>query len=181
MDSIIIGGGMAYTFLKAKGLEVGASLVDEERIELAKELMAKAAAKGVDLMLPVDTIVADKFDVNARTDVVPCEHIPESWMGLDIGPTSRMLFADKIRTAKTVVWNGPGVRDGSPLRRGTKAIARAMADSEATHHHRRRRQRGSCEADGFCGFDYAYFHRRRRFAGVPEGIESPGIVALQDK
>ena len=182
VDSIIIGGGMAYTFLKAKGLEVGASLVDEERIELAKELMAKAAAKGVDIMLPVDTIVADKFDVNARTDVVPCEHIPESWMGLDIGPTSRMLFADKIRTAKTVVWNGPmGVFEMAPFAEGTKAIARAMADSEATTIIGGGDSAAAVKQMGFADSITHISTGGGASLEFLEGIELPGIVALQDK
>jgi len=132
VNSIILGGGMAYTFLKAKGLEVGNSLVDEERIPLADGLLKKAAQRGVEIYLPVDTVIADRFDANAQTQVVPVEEIIPGWMGLDIGPSSRMLFADKIRKAKTVIWNGPmGVFEMAPFAEGTKAIAKAMAETDA--------------------------------------------------
>ena len=182
VDSIIIGGGMAYTFLKAKGYEVGTSLVDEERIELAKDLMKKASAKGVDMMLPVDTIVADKFDVNAKTDVVPCEHIPAGWMGLDIGPTTRMLFADKIRTAKTVIWNGPmGVFEMAPFSEGTKAVARAMADSEATTIIGGGDSAAAVKQMGFADAMTHISTGGGASLEFLEGIELPGIVALADK
>ncbi len=132
VDVILIGGGMAYTFDKAKGLEVGDSLVDEENIDLARGLIEKAVAKGVDFFLPVDTIVADKYDANAKTQVVPTEAIPAGWMGLDIGPATRMLYADKIRIAKTIIWNGPmGVFEMPAFSEGTKTVAKAMAESES--------------------------------------------------
>ena len=132
VDAIIVGGGMGYTFIKARGQEVGESLVDPDSIELAKGLIERAAQKGVDFLLPVDAIIADKFDVEARTEVVPIDDITPGWMGLDIGPSSRMLFADKIRTAKTVIWNGPmGVFEMAPFAEGTKSIAKAMAETEA--------------------------------------------------
>ncbi len=132
VDWIILGGGMAYTFLKAKGYEVGTSLVDEERVELAGGLLKKAGKKGVEIFLPVDTIIADKFDAKAKTEVVPSDEITPGWMGLDIGPSTRMLFAEKIRKAKTVIWNGPmGVFEMEPFAEGTKAVAKAMADTEA--------------------------------------------------
>lgn len=182
VDSIIIGGGMAYTFLKAKGMEVGASLVDNERLELARDLIKKAEAKGVDLMLPVDSIVADKFDVNAKTDVVPSEHMPEGWLGLDIGPSTKMLYTDKIRTAKTVVWNGPmGVFEMAPFAEGTKAIAKAMADSEAVTIIG---GGDSAAAVKQLGFADAMTHISTGGGAsleFLEGIELPGIVALEDK
>ncbi len=182
VDAIIIGGGMAYTFLKAEGMEVGASLVDNERLELALELLKKAKAKGVDIMLPVDSIVADKFDVNAKTDVVPSEHMPQGWLGLDIGPTTKMLYTDKIRTAKTVIWNGPmGVFEMAPFAEGTKAIARAMADSEAVTIIG---GGDSAAAVKQLGFADAMTHISTGGGAsleYLEGIELPGIVALQDK
>ena len=132
VNSIIIGGGMAYTFLKAKGYEIGESILDEEHLDLAKDLLKKAAEKGVDIFLPVDAVVADKFAADANTQVVASEHMPQGWIGLDIGPASRMLFADKIRTARTVIWNGPmGVAEMPAFAEGTKSIARAMAESDA--------------------------------------------------
>lgn len=132
VDSIIIGGGMSYTFLKAKGLEVGKSLLDEEHIELAAGLLEKAARKGIDIYLPVDTVVADEFSQDAKTMIVASEHIPADWMGLDIGPSTRMLYTDKIRTSHTVIWNGPmGVFEMPAFADGTKAIAKAMAETDA--------------------------------------------------
>jgi 3-phosphoglycerate kinase len=132
VDWIILGGGMAYTFLKAKGMEVGTSLVDEARVELAAGLLKRAEAKGVEIFLPVDSVIADKFDAKAKTQVVPSDEITPGWMGLDIGPSSRMLFADKVRKAKTVIWNGPmGVFEMEPFSEGTKSIAKAMAETEA--------------------------------------------------
>ncbi len=182
VDAIIIGGGMAYTFLKAQGMEVGASLVDNERLELALDLIKKAKAKGVDMMLPVDSIVADKFDVNAKTDVVPSEHMPEGWLGLDIGPTTKMLYTDKIRTAKTIIWNGPmGVFEMAPFAEGTKAIAKAMADSEAVTIIG---GGDSAAAVKQLGFADAMTHISTGGGAsleYLEGIELPGIVALQDK
>ncbi len=182
VDAIIIGGGMAYTFLKAEGMEVGASLVDNERLELALDLLKKAKAKGVDIMLPVDSIVADKFDVNAKTDVVPSEHMPEGWLGLDIGPATKMLYTDKIRTAKTVIWNGPmGVFEMAPFAEGTKAIAKAMADSEAVTIIG---GGDSAAAVKQLGFADAMTHISTGGGAsleYLEGIELPGIVALQDK
>ncbi len=182
VDAIIIGGGMAYTFLKAKGMEVGASLVDNERIELAKNLIKKAEAKGVDLMLPVDSIVADKFDAAAKTDVVPSEHMPEGWLGLDIGPSTKMLYTDKIRTARTVVWNGPmGVFEMSPFAEGTKAIAKALAESEAVTIIG---GGDSAAAVKQLGFADAMTHISTGGGAsleFLEGIELPGIKALEDK
>ena len=131
-DTIIIGGGMAYTFLKSLGKEVGDSLLESDRIELAKSLLEKAKAKGVKLLLPVDNIIADAFDNNANTKVVE-GNIPEGWQGLDIGPKSIKLFSDEILKAKTVVWNGPmGVFEMPTFAKGTEAIAEALSKAKAT-------------------------------------------------
>lgn len=128
-DSLIIGGGMAYTFRKALGYEVGNSLLEEDKIELAKELMAKAKAKGVKLLLPVDNVIADRFAPDANTQVVEGD-IPAGWEGLDIGPKTIALYAEEIATAKTVVWNGPmGVFEMEKFAVGTRAIAQALADN----------------------------------------------------
>jgi len=132
VDAIAIGGGMAYTFLKAQGYEVGKSIVDEERLELAKELMAEAKQRGVTFLLPVDVVVADKFAPDAARKVVDVSEIPADWQGLDIGPKTRKLFAKEISRAKTIVWNGPmGVFEWEPFAEGTAEIARAMAESDA--------------------------------------------------
>ena len=132
VDALLIGGGMAYTFIKAQGGEVGNSLLDEERIGLAKELMDKAAAKGVKLILPVDNVIGDAFDNDCHQQVVESGKIPEGWEGLDIGPKTCEQFAEVIRTAKTVVWNGPmGVFEMPNFAKGTIAVAKALAESDA--------------------------------------------------
>ena len=137
VDTLIIGGGMAYTFLAAKGYEVGKSLVDLEKVDYCKDMMAKAEAKGVKLLLPVDTVVAasfpDPIDGPVDTQVVAADAIPADMMGLDIGPKTRELFAEAVKASKTVVWNGPmGVFENPTLAAGTLAVAQAMAEADAT-------------------------------------------------
>jgi phosphoglycerate kinase len=136
-DTLIIGGGMAYTFLKAKGYEVGASLVDDEKLDYCKEMMAKADSLGKQLLLPVDTAVAAAFpnpiDAEIPVENVPCDAIPADKMGLDIGEKSAELFANAVQSAKTVVWNGPmGVFENPILAKGTIAVAKALAETDAT-------------------------------------------------
>ena len=132
-DTLLIGGGMAYTFFKAMGYEIGTSLLDEENIGLAGELMAEAKAKGVKLLLPVDTVVADKFDKDAAHKTVKSSEIPSDMMGMDIGEETRKIFADEIRSAKTVIWNGPmGVFEFPEFAKGTEAVAKACAECEGT-------------------------------------------------
>ena len=136
-DTLIIGGGMAYTFLKAQGLEVGKSLVDDEKIDYCKEMMAKAEKLGKNLYLPIDTTVADGFpnpiDAEIEVSVVAADAIPADKEGLDIGPATCEKFAEAVKTAKTVVWNGPmGVFENPILARGTIAVAQALADTDAT-------------------------------------------------
>ncbi|MDE7295261.1 MAG: phosphoglycerate kinase [Oscillospiraceae bacterium] len=136
-DTLIIGGGMAYTFLKAKGCEIGKSLVDDEKLDYCKEMMAKAESLDKKLLLPVDTAVAaafpDPIDAEIAVDYVSAEAIPADKMGLDIGPETQKLFAEAVKTAKTVVWNGPmGVFENPTLAQGTIAVAKALADTDAT-------------------------------------------------
>ena len=136
-DTLIIGGGMAYTFLKAQGLEVGKSLVDDEKIDYCKEMMAKAEKLGKNLYLPIDTTVADGFpnpiDAEIEVSVVAADAIPADKEGLDIGPATCEKFAEAVKTAKTVVWNGPmGVFESPILAKGTIAVAQALADTDAT-------------------------------------------------
>ena len=136
VDTLIIGGGMAFTFLKAKGYEVGKSLLDESKIDYCKDMMAKAAEKGVKLLLPIDTVCAagfpDPIDGPVDTTIVDSDKIPADKEGLDIGPKSRELFADAVKNAKTVVWNGPmGVFENPTLAKGTKAVAAALAETDA--------------------------------------------------
>jgi phosphoglycerate kinase len=127
VDNLIIGGGMAYTFAKAQGGEIGTSLLEADLMPLCLELMEKAKAKGVNLILPVDTVIADKFDNNAAKDTVDSGQIPADWMGLDIGPKSIALFAETIKNSKTVLWNGPmGVFEMESFEVGTRAIADAV-------------------------------------------------------
>ena len=131
VDTLIIGGGMSYTFFKAKGYEIGSSILDENGIELAKEIMDKANKLNKDLVLPVDIVVADKFENEANTKTVDAENIPSDMMGLDIGPKSIELFNKKIAEAKTVVWNGPvGVFEMENFAKGTRAVADALAESD---------------------------------------------------
>jgi 3-phosphoglycerate kinase len=127
---IIIGGGMAYTFEKAQGGDIGNSLCEEDRIDTAKELLKKAAEKGVCLHFPSDSVIADKFDANALTSNAPSNAIPEGWMGLDIGPNACDQFANVIKRSKTILWNGPmGVFEMEKFQHGTKAIATAVAEA----------------------------------------------------
>lgn len=132
-DTLIIGGGMAYTFLKAKGYEVGTSLLDEEKIDYCKQMMAKAEAAGKELLLPVDTVVTSSFpdpiDAEIQTETVDSDKIPADKMGMDIGEKTRKLYAEKIASAKSVIWNGPmGVFENPTLAAGTIAVAQALAD-----------------------------------------------------
>jgi len=132
VDSLIIGGGMAYTFLRAQGHAVGKSLVEEDRIELARELLKKAVEKGVNLLLPVDHLAAEAFAADAKFSICNNESIPDDAMGLDIGPQTIELYSETIRAAKTVVWNGPmGVFEFEAFSRGTFAVAEAIAASGA--------------------------------------------------
>lgn len=133
VDNLIIGGGMAYTFAKAQGGEIGTSLLEADRMELCLELLEKAKSKGVNLILPVDTVIADKFDNEAQKDVVDTGTIPSDWMGLDIGPKTIKLFSDTIATSKTLLWNGPmGVFEMANFEHGTRAIADAVVAATAT-------------------------------------------------
>lgn len=132
VDSLIVGGGMAFTFLKAQGHEIGTSLLEEDKIDLAKDLLAKAEAKGVKLLLPIDVVVAPEFKADAPATNVKADAIPADQMGLDIGVETQKLFADTIKDAQTVIWNGPmGVFEFPEFAKGTIAVAKAMADSDA--------------------------------------------------
>ncbi len=127
VNHLIIGGGMSYTFFKALGGNIGKSLVEEDKLDLAKELIQKAKAKGVELHLPIDSIIADKFDAMANTAISNNNSIPEDWMGLDIGPQASVVFSNVIADSKTILWNGPmGVFEMEKFEKGTKAIAEAV-------------------------------------------------------
>ncbi len=132
VDTLIIGGGMAYTFFKAQGMTIGSSLCEEDKIDLAKKMLDDAKAKGVNMLLPVDNVVANKFAEDADWQIVDDYHIEEGWMGLDIGPETQKLFSDAINGAGTVIWNGPmGVSEWKNFAGGTIAVAKAVADSNS--------------------------------------------------
>lgn len=182
VDALAIGGGMAYTFLKAQGHEVGQSLVDEERVELAKELMDEARQHDVELLLPVDVVVADRFAEDAARKVVDVTDIPADWQGLDIGPKTRKLFAKQIERARTIVWNGPmGVFEWAPFAEGTEEVAKAMAASGGV----------TIVGGGDSAAAVAQYGLSDKVSHVStgggasleflEGKELPGIAALQDR
>ena len=132
VDTLILGGGMAYTFMKSLGYSIGTSICEDDKVEMAKDMMAKAKEKGVAFLIPEDTVIADKYDANAEAKIVPSDSIPDDWMGLDIGPKTREKFAAAIKNAGTVVWNGPmGVSEWEKFAAGTIAVANAVAESGA--------------------------------------------------
>ena len=132
VDTLLIGGGMTYTFVKAMGGTIGDSLLEEDKVELAKELIEKAKAKGVKLVFPIDTVVANEFKADAEAKIVPSMEIPDGYQGLDIGPETIALYSDIIKNQKTIIWNGPmGVFEFETFAKGTNAIAEAMAESDA--------------------------------------------------
>jgi len=132
VDGILIGGGMAYTFLKAQGIDIGNSKLEADKLDLAKDILSKAADHNVEIVLPIDHVIADKFDAEAATQVTEGQSIPDGWMGLDIGPKSVDLFLGRLSTAKTVFWNGPvGVFEMEPFVKGSRKIAELLAESNA--------------------------------------------------
>ena len=132
VDTLIIGGGMAFTFMKAQGGKIGTSLVEDDYLDYANDMIKKAADKGVNMLIPVDTVIADAFANDANVKVVDAGQIDDGWMGLDIGPKTRELFANAVKDAKTVVWNGPmGVFEMPNFAAGTVAVAQALADTDA--------------------------------------------------
>ena len=186
VDTLIIGGGMAFTFLAAKGYDIGKSLVDNEKIDYCKEMMAKAEAKGVKLLLPVDTVVAasfpDPIDGPVEVETVAADAIPADKMGLDIGEKSRALFADAVKNAKTVVWNGPmGVFENPTLAKGTIAVAQALADSSAVTIVGGGDSAAACEQLGFADKITHISTGGGASLEFLEGLELPGIACLEDK
>ncbi|MCQ2566085.1 MAG: phosphoglycerate kinase [Clostridia bacterium] len=181
-DTIIIGGGMAYTFLKANGFEVGNSLVDEEHLDFAREVQQKARDNGVMMLLPVDSKLGDKFAEDCQTMVAGSNEMPEGWMGMDIGPKTIGVYSDTIKTAGTVVWNGPmGVFEFPAFEDGTKAVAKAMAESQATTVIG-----GGDSAAAVKQFGFADRMTHVSTGGGAsleflEGKELPGVAALNDK
>ena len=186
VDTLIIGGGMAFTFLAAKGYSVGNSLLDSEKIDYCKDMMAKAEAKGVKLLLPIDTVVAAGFpspiDGPIEVKTVAADAIPADMEGLDIGEKTRALFADAAKSAKTVVWNGPmGVFENPTLAKGTIAVAQALADSEAVTIVGGGDSAAACEQLGFASKITHISTGGGASLEFLEGLELPGIACLQDK
>ena len=186
VDTLIIGGGMAYTFLAAQGYSIGTSLLDAEKVDYCKEMMAKAEAKGVKLLLPIDTVVAASFpnpiDGPVEVETVASDAIPADKMGLDIGEKTRELFADAAKNAKTVVWNGPmGVFENPTLAKGTIAVAQALADSDAVTIVGGGDSAAACEQLGFANSITHISTGGGASLEFLEGLELPGIACLQDK
>ena len=186
VDTLIIGGGMAYTFLAAKGYGVGNSLLDSEKIDYCKQMMEKAEANGVQLLLPIDTTVADGFpnpiDAPIDVEIVDADKIPADKEGLDIGTKTMELYANAVKAAKTVVWNGPmGVFENPTLAKGTIAVAQALADSDATTIVGGGDSAAACETLGFASKITHISTGGGASLEFLEGLELPGIAALQDK
>ena len=182
VDTLIIGGGMAYTFLKAKGFKIGSSLCEEDKLDLALQLLAKAKDKGVDLLLPVDNRLGDKYDPECNFMLVNSDEIPDGWMGLDIGPATEALFADAIKGAKTVVWNGPmGVSEWDKFASGTRAVAQAVADSGAVSIIGGGDSAAAIEKLGFADKVTHISTGGGASLEFLEGLVLPGIACLQDK
>jgi phosphoglycerate kinase len=183
VDNLIIGGGLAFTFIKAQGHEIGKSLLEEDKIDLAKSFIEKAKAKGVNFYMPIDAVVADKFGEDADTMEVDVDSIPSDWMGLDIGPKTSKLYADVIASSKLVIWNGPmGVFEMDKFANGTKTVAEALANSTTTY---------SVVGGGDSAAAAEKFGLANKMDHIStgggaslkfmEGKELPGIVALNDK
>ena len=186
VDTLIIGGGMAYTFLAAKGYGIGTSLLDAEKVDYCKEMMAKAEAKGVKLLLPIDTVVSASFpspiDGPVEVETVAADAIPADKMGLDIGEKTRELFAEAAKSAKTVVWNGPmGVFENPTLAKGTIAVAQALADSDAVTIVGGGDSAAACEQLGFASSITHISTGGGASLEFLEGLELPGIACLEDK
>ena len=186
VDTLIIGGGMAYTFLAAKGYNVGTSLLDAEKLDYCRDMMKKAEEKGVKLLLPIDTVIAkafpDPIDAPIEVCTVASDAIPEGFMGLDIGEKSRELFAEAAKAAKTVVWNGPmGVFENPVLAKGTIAVAEALAASEAVTIVGGGDSAAACEQLGFADKITHISTGGGASLEFLEGLELPGIACLQDK
>ncbi|WP_456273368.1 phosphoglycerate kinase [Bacillus sp. AK031] len=183
VDNLIIGGGLAYTFIKAQGHEIGKSLLEEDKIDLAKQFMKKAEEKGVKFYMPVDAVVADDFSKDANTKVVSIEEIPSDWEALDIGPKTSELYEDVIKNSRLVIWNGPmGVFEFEKFANGTKAVGQALADAADTYSV----IGGGDSAAAVEKFGYADKMSHISTGGgasleFMEGKELPGVAALNDK
>ncbi|HZJ58278.1 MAG TPA: phosphoglycerate kinase [Clostridia bacterium] len=182
VDTLIIGGGMAYTFFKARGYEIGDSLLEADKVELAKSLEEKAAAKGVKFLLPVDNVVAREFSADSEHKVVNSDAISQGWQGLDIGPESRQIFGEEIKNAKTVVWNGPmGVFEMPAFAEGTKAIAEYMSECQGTTIIGGGDSAAAVEQMGYADRMTHISTGGGASLEFLEGKTLPGVAALDDK
>ena len=182
VDTLIIGGGMAYTFFRAQGNSVGTSLCEEDKIDLAREMMEKAAAKGVKFLIPVDNVIGKEYDENTEWKLTDSNCIPDGWMGLDIGPKSREIFANAIAGAGTVVWNGPmGVSEWKNFAGGTEAVAKAVAESGAISIIGGGDSAAAVEKLGFADKMTHISTGGGASLEFLEGLELPGIACLLDK
>ncbi|WP_033542504.1 phosphoglycerate kinase [Planococcus sp. CAU13] len=182
VDNLIIGGGLSYTFIKAQGHEIGNSLVEEDKLELAKSFIQKAEEKGVKFFLPIDAVVASEFSADAETKNVKIEEIPSDWMGLDIGPDTADIYRDVIRNSRLIIWNGPmGVFEMEPFANGTRSVAQAMVETEGYSIIG-----GGDSAAAVEKFDVADKMDHISTGGgasleFMEGKDLPGVSALTDK
>ena len=182
VDTLLIGGGMTYTFVKAMGGTIGDSLLEEDKVDLAKELIEKAKAKGVKLVFPIDTVVANEFKADAEAKIVPSMEIPDGYQGLDIGPETIKLYSDIIKNQKTIIWNGPmGVFEFETFAKGTNAIAEAMADSDAITIIGGGDSAAAVEQAGLAEKMSHVSTGGGASLEFMEGIELPGIAALNEK
>lgn len=182
VDTLIVGGGMAYTFFVAKGYHVGTSLVEEDKVELAKDMMNKAAEKGVKFLLPIDNVVGKEFDADTEYQTINSDEFPEGWMGLDIGPKTRALFADAVKGSGTVIWNGPmGVSEWDHFANGTIAVATAVAESGAISIIGGGDSAAAVQKLGFADKMSHISTGGGASLEFLEGKELPGIAALNDK
>jgi phosphoglycerate kinase len=182
VDKLVIGGGMAYTFIKAKGLEIGKSLLEADKVDFAREMMEKAEAKGVKLLLPVDNVVAKEFKADAENMVTDIDKIPADSLGLDIGPRTVELFTKEIKDAKTVIWNGPmGVFEMPAFAVGTKAIAEVLSKVDGTTIIGGGDSAAAVEQLGYADKMTHISTGGGASLEFLEGLELPGIAVLDNK
>lgn len=182
VDTLIVGGGMAYTFMNALGYSVGTSICEADKLDLAKDMMAKAKEKGVKFLIPVDNVIADKYAEDAAHQVADSDKIPDGWMGLDIGPKTASLFSDAIKGAGTVVWNGPmGVSEWKNFASGTVAVAKAVAESGAISIIGGGDSAAAVEKLGYADKMTHISTGGGASLEFLEGLELPGIACLNDK
>ena len=182
VDTLIIGGGMAYTFMKALGYSIGTSICEDDKLDLAQEMMAKAKEKNVKFLIPLDNVVADKYDENANHHVADSDQIPDGWMGLDIGPKTQELFTSALKAAGTVVWNGPmGVSEWKNFAAGTVAVAKAVAESGAVSIIGGGDSAAAVEQLGFADKMTHISTGGGASLEFLEGLVLPGIACLNDK